>query len=71
MQRCQMSELSYLFVFRKYVGIQSQWLFTVSSIFAQMKLDIYIYIFSDVPNLTKTARNCLVNAGAGRAARYM
>ena len=31
----------------------------------------YIYFFSDVPHLMKTARNCLANSGAGRATRYM
>ena len=45
-------------------------MFTVPSIFTQMKLDIYIF-FSDVPHLMKTARNCLANSGAGQATRYM
>ena len=31
----------------------------------------FIYFFADVPHLIKTTRNCLSNAGAGRATRYV
>ena len=31
----------------------------------------FIYFFSDVPHLIKTARNCLANSGHGRCTRYM
>ena len=31
----------------------------------------YVYFFSDLPHLVKTARNCLYNSGSGKCTRYM